>query len=326
MKFIKYPSLTNHYAIMKNRAIFTIIEKEVGVSEKLHGANISIVFDKDGNVDYAKRSGFLTDAEKTTGMFQHLHTFVTENLNALKAIADLYWSDKDGIEQIHFYGELYGAGIQAMEYKENVEKTTGVRFFNVLLAMEDGSLIKTNTDVLVERFPENWVVPIKEKGILRLLIGDMDNVEAESRLGGPSEGDVYQPIEEYVIQPGQFLGIKHKRPEFMEKKQKVKPRKTENLTPEALLALTEVRARATRQRVENVLSHGEFVLEMKSFGPIIKAVQNDIVEEMKRENPEITTENVKRFVGRTGKDISGILREMVDEENERILGELTGND
>ena len=53
MKFKKYPSLTNHYAIAK-AGQFNLNQEYVS-TEKIHGANISIVID---NLRESWRSGY----------------------------------------------------------------------------------------------------------------------------------------------------------------------------------------------------------------------------------------------------------------------------
>lgn len=51
MKFIKYPSLTNHYVARKQS--FIDMEDEYVSTEKIHGSNISIIIDNDDNIEIA---------------------------------------------------------------------------------------------------------------------------------------------------------------------------------------------------------------------------------------------------------------------------------
>lgn len=87
MKFIKYPSLTNHYAVQTKRCID--LNKEYIATEKIHGSNISIIVDKDRNIDVAKRSDFLTDAERTQTPWKTLAEYAETNRELI-----LNWFDK----------------------------------------------------------------------------------------------------------------------------------------------------------------------------------------------------------------------------------------
>jgi hypothetical protein len=43
MKFLKYPSLTNHYVVPKSNFLTNLLDKTFYSTEKIHGANISII-------------------------------------------------------------------------------------------------------------------------------------------------------------------------------------------------------------------------------------------------------------------------------------------
>ena len=73
MKFIKYPSLTNHYVARKQS--FIDMEDEYVSTEKIHGSNISIIIDNDDNIDVAKRTAFLTESEREQRPWNTLATF-----------------------------------------------------------------------------------------------------------------------------------------------------------------------------------------------------------------------------------------------------------
>lgn len=301
--FVKYPSLTNHYAIMKDKTIVSYLDKPVYTTEKLHGANISIAFDKDLNYYLASRRR-IVKSESDKRQFKGLIEFFDKHKDFLKNIATQYFT-KD-IKQVHFFGELYGAGIQKMDYEENLNNTKSVRFFNIILLKEDGKLIKTDHNKFCELLPESLRVPSKPGGILRDLITRDDNEIKDSALGGQAEGVVYQPVEEYEIVEGHFVGIKHKTTDFSEKRQKQIVETA--LTAEQISMLTEIESRVTLQRIHNVLSHGGLELETKNFGDIIKAVQIDITDEINREVDGLDNKLLNRYIRRTGKEIAGLLR------------------
>ncbi len=301
--FIKYPSLTNHYAIMKDKTIVNYLDKPVYTTEKLHGANISIAFDKDLNYYLASRRR-IVKSESDKHQFKGLIEFFTKYEDFLKQIASLYFTKN--VKQVHFFGELYGAGIQNMDYEENKNNTKSVRFFNIILLTDDGKLIKTDYNKFCELLPESLRVPSKPGGILRDLITRDDDEIKNSALGGHAEGVVYQPVEEYKIVDGHFVGIKHKTKDFSEKKQKQIVK--EALSAEEISVLTEVKSRVTSQRIHNVLSHGDLELETKNFGNIIKAVQSDIIEEINREVENLDPKLLNLYIRRVGKEIAELLR------------------
>lgn len=68
------------------------------------------------------------------------------------------------------------------------------------------------------------------------------------------------------------------------------------------------------QRISNVLSHGGLIVEPKNFGPIIKAIQADILEEVLREVPTINEKLVKFAVNKTAKSIVSLLQERMKNE------------
>ena len=65
LNFMRYPSLTNHYAISeKNRAIYENKDKQWYATEKVDGSNISITVDlSTGEWTFGKRSTIITKDE-----------------------------------------------------------------------------------------------------------------------------------------------------------------------------------------------------------------------------------------------------------------------
>ena len=76
MKFIKYPSLTNHYVARKQK--FINLDDDYVSTEKIHGSNVSIIVDNENNIEVAKRTDFLTEEERTQRPWNTLAQFATE--------------------------------------------------------------------------------------------------------------------------------------------------------------------------------------------------------------------------------------------------------
>ena len=118
MKFIKYPSLTNHYVARKQK--FINFDDDYVSTEKIHGSNVSIIVDNENNIEVAKRTAFLTEEERTQRPWNTLAQFATEQkdlilswTNQVRKLAEEYGN----IVQLNFYGELYGSKVQQMQYQ-----------------------------------------------------------------------------------------------------------------------------------------------------------------------------------------------------------------
>jgi Rnl2 family RNA ligase len=312
MKFKKYPSLTNHYAIGK-AGQFDLTQEYVS-TEKIHGANISIVIDNQNNIDVAKRTSFLTDEEKTQKPWNTLAEFVNTNkelvltwANHIRHIATNLTTAF--IEQIHLYGELYGSKVQNMQYNENKEQIRKIRFFDIHVVLDNGLILVLSQQDMTDIFGAEYTVPVLRRNTLGTLIATA--VELPSELGGHSEGEVYKPAERYIL-PSEYLTypvIKHKNESFQEKKQTKKPKTIVEHTQEEIKVLEEVQSRITTQRLLNILSHGDIPAEPKSTGTIIKAFMEDIINEIKHEEPTLAIENHRQLVGKQGGQIAKLFRE-----------------
>lgn len=134
MNIIKYPSLTNHYSLAQIKDREQLFNVEYIATEKIHGANISIVVDNYGNIEVTKRTLALTDEEKRVAPWVTLVNFVN---NADRQIR--YWAeqakklvDDNRVSQVHFYGELFGDEVNAMTYDINNQKKACYSFLQYL--------------------------------------------------------------------------------------------------------------------------------------------------------------------------------------------------
>lgn len=110
---LKYPSLENHYNISKSRKLMSVFDEPFYATEKIHGSNMSIEITKD-NVKYFSRNREVTldDGGLGSGLAS------TSNLEFIIHVGQ---SMLDKVSKVIIYGELYGAGIQNMNYQENIE-------------------------------------------------------------------------------------------------------------------------------------------------------------------------------------------------------------
>ena len=217
MKFIKYPSLTNHYIARKQS--FIDMEDEYVSTEKIHGSNISIIIDNDDNIDVAKRTAFLTELEREQRPWNTLATFADEQKELIIA-----WTHQvreitqeltnEQIQQVHFYGELYGSKVQQMEYQEALDKVRRIRLFDVHVIFENERRLVFSQDRLTQIFGDEYTAPVLRKGKLKDLILSVE--ELQSKLGDcGAEGQVYKPVDDYFVQPDRngkvhYPVVKHK--------------------------------------------------------------------------------------------------------------------
>lgn len=306
MNIIKYPSLTNHYSLAQIKDREQLFDVEYIATEKIHGANISIVVDNYGNIEVTKRTLALTDEEKRVAPWVTLLNFVN---NANRQIR--YWAmqakklvDDNRVSQVHFYGELFGDEVNTMTYDINGQKKRAIRFFNILVSFDEENGVLLSPDEMRSILPEHLVVPfIKRDTLINLL---KESEERTSAFGGDAEGQVFAPNQRITLSEAGLSTpiIKFKYEKFMEK-QPISPTRPSKIhTPAEMAVLHSIKERATLQRVENVMSHGEIQPTEQNTGTVIKVVVQDIVEEVLREQPEIEEKILRKFAGQAGRDIA----------------------
>ena len=305
MNIIKYPSLTNHYSLAQIKDREQLFDVKYIATEKIHGANVSIVVDNYGNIEVTKRTLALTDEEKQVAPWVTLVNFVN---NADRQIR--YWAeqakkyvDKDAL-QVHFYGELFGDEVNTMTYDINDQKKRAICFFNILVSFDEENGVLLSPDEMRSILPEHLVVPFIKKDTLINLLKESE--ERVSAFGGDAEGQVFAPNQRIMLSEAGLSTpiIKFKYEKFMEK-QPVSPTRPSKIhTPAEMAVLHSIKERATLQRVENVMSHGEIQPTEQNTGTVIKAVVQDIVEEVLREQPEIEEKLLRKFAGQAGRDIA----------------------
>lgn len=321
MNFLKYPSLTNHYALGKDRRIPYVYDDVWYATEKIHGANISIVTAKGTEgVGLAKRSGFLTLDDKQFGGFK---TWVSEQgaelVNSLNKFLD--W---EGVTQVHAFGEYFGGKVQRMDYELCKQGQVDVKLFNVILEYDGGTIhYVVSRDMMEKYIPAKYLTPVSNKKTLRELVNG--HLEVQSIYGGISEGQVYQPTKGYILNDiFRFYGIKHKTKEFAEvTKSTVKVKEKVEYSPEFLALVEDVSRYITDSRLNNVLSHGDLELENKNIGAIMIALKQDIVKEYLAE--VVTTHSdtdVLSAVNKHNGAIALLIKEAITKESNEMLGKI----
>ena len=306
MNVIKYPSLTNHYSLAQIKDREQLFEVDYVATEKIHGANVSIIVDSEGHIEVTKRTLELTDEEKRVSPWVTLVNFTDEHRQSIlnwAAQAKQFVHD-DRVSQVHFYGELFGDEVNTMTYDLNNQKKRAIRFFNILVSFDKENGVLLSPDEMRSILPEHLAVPFIKKDTLINLLKESE--ERASAFGGDAEGQVFAPNQQITLSEAGLSTpiIKFKYEKFMEK-QPISPTRPSKIhTPAEMAVLHSIKARATLQRVENVMSHGEIQPTEQNTGTVIKAVVQDIVEEVLREQPEIEEKLLRKFAGQACRDIA----------------------
>lgn len=303
---LKYPSITNDYAILKKKRVLQFMQDNWFATEKIHGTNISINIDKHGNLELG---GKRQKAEKYPDQYQGLFKFVSLNFDLtlkLKRLLDDYNADV-----VHAYGELFGKGIQKTLYNVNKNDTTDVKLFSVIIEKDNEYIVLNRKDI--ELYIQLYLIPIEKIDTLEnLLKTDIEN--QKSQYGDTFEGYVYAPYDfDYIYADNKpFLSIKHKVEKFQEVKSK---KKKPELSKEQLYLNEDVSRYVTKHRIEHILDEHHLELVEHNFGKIIGFTKDDIEKEYLNENDtsQYTEEQIKIAIKNQSREIALTLKQMMKE-------------
>ncbi|WP_040761161.1 RNA ligase family protein [Weissella paramesenteroides] len=301
MKFLKYPSLTNHYKVDERN--FELNEL-MYATEKVDGSNVSITIDMaTGEYKFGKRSGFIKDPDEKP--FNVLPDLIShEDVDTMREAIDFIYDSK--IVEAHIYGELYGDKIQRSNYDV---KGKAVVLYDAILIVEDKFLQPDLYDLqaIVNDF---MVETVSEPQPLGELLKQTPS--EKSLYGGISEGLVYKPFKASLYDSNElehYRVVKHKTDKYLEVRHVPK----KHSQPHELSALAiDVERYVTDNRVMNVSSHG-IELDFKNFGELSKAVKADIIKEYVRDEG-VSQELVEPVVNKElNKQISTVIRGVIND-------------
>ena len=312
MSFRKYDSIENHYRdayITRARDTSPKIENsKYVVQEKIHGANISILFTPHEHIELFSRNNKLPVED---GGFSGIWTVLEEDyIYFLESVQDHCESHN---LVIRLYGEFFGSNIQkGVDYG----KEKRVRFYDMMIGLPnvDNQIYTTQKafkDFMVKVRYEHLMVPVvcyTENLETALLL----NVKLNSHLGPDGldenimEGVVIKPYDEVLLDHyGRMFYIKMKNNEFLEK---VKAKKRKEYTPEdpKITGLkAEFESYLTDMRMQSVFSKMGPIEEMSQIGEYIRAFHTDAVEDFRKdfgeEFDELRDNEKKKVLGITSK-------------------------
>lgn len=307
MEFLKYPSLTNHYAIAASRSLLTELkntDRKWYATEKLDGTNIGLhinMITKEAHI--GNRVGFADDMAPYSDVPNHFEPGFVES------IIEFYAKNAPEAQNIHVFGELYGSGIQKNQYSITAEKKRAIVWFDIFT--------DENTEKFTERPLNELLTVIPESQQPHIIFDNTSIKDAleikpydESVYGGGSEGYVLKPQEGQVYIPGfkSYSVIKYKTDAFSEKRHnRVKANNKIKSFSDPVLAV-KVLDYVTENRLSNIISHGEIKPIFKNFGLLAKAMENDIVTEFTRENPEYDADSTRSAIQFQKHEVSDVVR------------------
>ena len=267
MKFIKYPSLTNHYQLKHvEQCLTNQIDDEWQVFEKLHGSNFALYVSSEG-IQAASRNKLLTSEDKFHG-FQDIIEEYREALTKL-------W---DRCNDFIIYGELYGSNIQ----KEiNYGDKPMFRAFDIYLYHVDAFLSPQGTVDRCSTVGIPTVSPLFKGTLKDCLEFNPSITSGYSSTNDMAEGVVIKPCIPFVLSSGSMPWIKNKTEAFLEKKS-VKVKKV-NTSHDPFILATYL-AYVCDARLNNVKS--KMTEEEMTIPNLANTLFQDVLEDITKEGIE----------------------------------------
>lgn len=312
LEFKKYPKLTNHYNIKKERVFDNWMGELYYSDEKIDGSNTQMAFlienNKIKDTKVGSRNRFIEAEDKNN--IAKVYSFVDKVKEAIEFNIDKL--PKDCVVRV--FGEIFGAKIQQTKYDVTKDGNVDYRIFDVFVELPND-----DTYVLGQSDLHKLLINLdKTTSYLKniYLSSDADTLQdkLEDSLLDKShygdilcEGEVYHPLDTFKYTYGTtFPVVKRKHEEFMEvsRKPRKKKKRTKVASPELIELTDKVADYVTERRLDNILSHGDISLELKNIGLLIKEMNKDINEEYLKENPDTDESLLEQALRRLNKDIA----------------------
>lgn len=313
LEFKKYPKLTNHYNIEKERVFDNWMEEFYYSDEKIDGSNTQMAFlienNKIKDTKVGSRNRFIEADDKNN--IAKVYSFVDKVKEAIEFNIDKL--PKDCVVRV--FGEIFGAKIQQTKYDVTKDGNVDYRIFDVFVELPN-----EDTYVLGQFDLYNLLSKLDETSnyLNNLFKSSNDSDTLHDKLNRSlldkshygdilCEGEVYHPLNTFKYTYGTtFPVVKRKHEEFMEvsRKPHKKKKKTNVASPELIELTDKVSDYVTERRLDNILSHGDISLEPKNIGLLIKEMTKDITEEYLQENPDTDKYLLGKALRRLNKDIA----------------------
>ena len=302
MSFAKYNSIENSYRDKFVRLVeqTPAYSDKWTITEKLHGANFSILYDG-SSIQFAKRSGVISDGANFYG-----HEQMREGLESVaKAVyGELSLSGR----LLTIYGELFGNGVQkGVRYGEKKFLSFDVSVDRVLLTQIEWAGLLTLPKVPILStgcsFSEALAYNCEFDS---LILGEPNNL---------AEGIVLKPNTPYFLECGSRIILKKKNEKFSERasEPKEKPEVPDFSDDETFSRLLSY---INENRIKSVLS--KETPSFKEFGRLNGLVLQDAIKDFEKDNEIIVKEYFGDKWNDAHKQIQGMSAQLLREELKRI--------
>jgi len=278
MEFKKWNSIDNHY----NEKVFRkfvefnpdLSTAMFEITEKIHGANFSVIGDGLGNVSFAKRTSILENDANFYG-FQEVfkrdeYVFLTSFIREFS---------KKINKEVQLYGELYGNNIQKGVY---YGEDKNFRWYSLRI---DGRIIPPkDAEVLLESIINLKVPVIKRERVNGDFIEFIRNINQRfiSKLTPEHytdenicEGVVIVPYEKIFFNQSSMLLIKKKNEEFKDKSHVKKIKVVKELSKDTKYFLEEALSYICENRTNDLFSKMGELEDIKNISEYAKAYFDD---------------------------------------------------
>lgn len=274
---LKYPSIENYYNVFKNKYLNSFMDDVFYATEKIHGSNMQILVKPD-SVEYYSRNQLVSVNDSLGSRLD-----ACENTHRMISLVQDYMKENPDVIEVYVFGELYGSGIQHMEYQENLDKVRNFRVFEIFVKT-DKVFRSFSLEELQNFVPEDILVPFVRIDTLKNLMNTP--LSPESALGGEKEGLVYKPINSQIFELDKetgaiqnYVAVKHKTERFTEIKNNAKEKKQIELSTEQAKFNSEIDRYFTMARLESVMSKETFDVDLKNLSKIIPLYLADVRED-----------------------------------------------
>ena len=286
--FKKWSSIENYYQkpiFEKWLRMYPELNTEVfEVTEKIHGANFSLIAEPNKKVVFAKRPSILNNDKN---FYDYEDTFLKPGYVELVEFLEILAEETGNIYQL--YGELFGAKIQKGVFYGNEIQ------FRWYALRENGTVLTPKeTEKIMKLFMYLKVPVIGQFSACGDFLNFLDKFDTkfQSKLTPENyesdnicEGVVIAPYEKQYYNQKSLLLIKKKNEEFKDKANKPKrvrvekklPEKVSNLVNEALLYINENRTNDLFSKIGRLES-------MRDAGKFAKEYFNDMFADFEKDN------------------------------------------
>ena len=302
MEFVKYRSLENTY---RSKFIASFLNQfpelataQYQITEKIHGANVSVSFVPGQPWKLGKRTSFLQAGENFYNIWEVVENY-REYLDGLQELVE-----HDSVTMT-LYGELYGPKVQK---GVNYGATRRIAFFDLVI---DGEMLPPIDFTRAFQDHADLTVPIIDivDGLEAALGYDVEfNSHINPEEGNICEGIVIKPLRQvYYDKRGCWFCLKKKNEKFG---QKVKEKKVSPEDPELARLNVAFRNYLTDNRLQGVFSKYGEIEEPEQIGQYIRWMLADAQSDFEKDYEEVSAldKNDQRKVFNVGGTIANMLK------------------